>query len=38
MAGAERFELPTIGFGDRCSTIGTTPLQRIRIIPKPLQR
>ena len=20
MAGAERFELPTIGFGDRCST------------------
>ena len=20
MAGAERFELPTVGFGDRCST------------------
>ena len=26
MAGAERLELPTPGFGDRCSTNWTTPL------------
>lgn len=26
MAGAERFELSTVGFGDRCSTARTTPL------------
>lgn len=28
LAGAEGFEPPTIGFGDRCSTIGTTPLKQ----------
>ena len=28
MAGAVRFELTTVGFGDRCSTIRTTPLQK----------
>lgn len=27
LAGAERFELPTPGFGDRCSTNWTTPLK-----------
>ena len=26
MAGAVRFELTTVGFGDRCSTIRTMPL------------
>lgn len=26
MAGAERLELSTVGFGDRCSTIRTMPL------------
>ncbi len=26
VAGAERLELSTVGFGNRCSTIRTTPL------------
>lgn len=26
VAGAERLELSTVGFGDRCSTIRTMPL------------
>lgn len=29
MAGAERLELSTVGFGDRCSTIRTMPLQNV---------
>jgi hypothetical protein len=34
VAGVERFELPTFGFGIRRSAVGTTPLQTRRIIPK----
>ncbi len=34
VAGVERFELPTFGFGIRRSAIGTTPLQTTQIIPK----
>ncbi len=30
MAGAEGLEPSTVGFGDRCSTIRTMPLQKWR--------
>ena len=32
VAGAERLELSTVGFGDRCSTIRTMPLWNCRSI------
>ncbi len=32
MAGAERLELSTVGFGDRCSTIRTMPLQNAELL------
>ena len=32
VAGAVRLELTTVGFGDRCSTIRTMPLQNCRAI------